>query len=104
MAYTENDIHDFAALVRQLLSKYKEMQNELQDLKTQLSDKAKDAKDMELLASASMHDYDMLKTAKMLEVSDGDLEKARKRINKLIRDVNRCITLLTEQQDDSPIE
>lgn len=104
MAYTENDIHDFAVLVRQLLSKYKEMQNELQDLKTQLSNQAKDAKDMELLASASMRDYDMLKTAKMLEVSDGDLEKARKRVNKLIRDVNRCITLLTEQQDDSPTD
>ena len=56
---------------------------------------------METLANASMHDYDMLKTAKMLEVSNGDLEATRQRINKLVRDVDRCITLLSEQQNNS---
>lgn len=102
MAYSENDINDFAALVRHLLSKYVDMQKEILSLKAQLEKQQKDAKEMELLANASMRDYDMLKTAKMMEVSDGDLEMTRKRLNKLIRDVNRCITLLTEQQSGSP--
>lgn len=88
----------FATLVRSLLDKYKSMQGELNELKQQLSKQQQDAKDMELLASATMRDYDVLKTARMLEVGDGDIESARKRVNKLIRDVNRCITLLTEQQ------
>ena len=43
----------------------------------------------------------MLKTARMLEVGDGDIDGARKRVNKLIRDIDRCITLLSEQQSDS---
>lgn len=101
MAYSEQEIIDFTTLVRQLLRKYKEMRSELADVKQQLAAQEIEAKEMENLASASMHDYDMLKTAKMLEVSDGDLMTARKRVNKLIRDVDRCITLLTEQQSIS---
>ena len=34
----------------------------------------------------------------MLEVSDTDLDTAKRKVNKLIRDVDKCITLLSEQQ------
>lgn len=40
--------------------------------------------------------YNALKMAKMIEVTDGDLDQAKSRISKLIRDVNQCITLLSE--------
>ena len=59
----------------------------------------RDAKIAELearLAQASM-DYECLKMARMIEVTDGDVEGAQKRISKLIRDVNKCITLLSEK-------
>jgi len=36
-------------------------------------------------------------TARMIEISDTDMESAQKRIARLIREVNRCITLLSEQ-------
>lgn len=39
----------------------------------------------------------MLKLAKMLTVTDGDLEVAKKRVAGLVRDVNKCITLLSEK-------
>ena len=42
-------------------------------------------------------DYNALMTARMIEISDTDMESAQKRIAKLIREVNRCITLLSEQ-------
>lgn len=100
MANSEQEIIQFTATVRLLLNKYKDMQKELSEIKQKLSEKENDAKEMEILANASMNDYDMLKTARMLEVGDGDIEKARNRVNKLIRDVNRCITLLTEQQSN----
>ena len=44
------------------------------------------------------NDYNSLKTARMLEVSDTDLDTAKRKVNKLIRDVDKCITLLSEQQ------
>lgn len=99
MAYSEQEIQDFSLLIRQLLLKYDETRQELRELKRQLAAQEKCAKDMETLANASMHDYDMLKAARIIEIGDGDLETARKHVNKLIRDVDRCITLLTEQQN-----
>lgn len=101
MAKSEQEITDFTTLVRMLLRKYTDMRQELTDVKAKLAVQEKEAKDMENLANASMHDYDTLKMAKMLEIGDGDLDNARKRVNKLIRDVDRCITLLTEQQSIS---
>ena len=101
MQYSEQEIYEFSNQVRQLLLKYKEMRQELHVMKERVSAQERDVKSMETLANASMHDYDMLKTAKMLEVSNGDLEATRQRINKLVRDVDRCITLLSEQQNNS---
>ena len=101
MQYSEQEIYEFSKQVRQLLLKYNEMRQELHDMKERVSAQERDVKSMETLANASMHDYDMLKTAKMLEVSNGDLEATRQRINKLVRDVDRCITLLSEQQNNS---
>ena len=101
MQYSEQEIYEFSKQVRQLLLKYKEMRQELHDMKERVSAQERDVKSMETLANASMHDYDMLTTAKMLEVSNGDLEATRQRINKLVRDVDRCITLLSEQQNNS---
>ena len=99
MTCSAKDIQDFSLLIRQLLLKYKETRQELREVKKLLAAQAKSVKDMEMLATASMHDYDMLKAARIMEIGDGDLEAARKHVNKLIRDVDRCITLLTEQQD-----
>ena len=45
----------------------------------------------------AQNDYNSLKMAKMLEVTDGDVESAQKRLQRLIRDVNKCITLLSER-------
>ena len=42
--------------------------------------------------------YDALMTAKMLSIADTDIENTRKKVNKLIRTINQCITLLSEQQ------
>ena len=41
-------------------------------------------------------DYDSLKMAKMIEITNGDLEGAKNRLSKLIKDVNKCIAILGE--------
>lgn len=98
MGNTEQQLTDFKALVRLLLRKYTDLKRDLNKVEDRLVVQEKKAKDMEILANATLKDYETLKTIKMLEVSDGDIDAARKRINKMIRDVDRCITLLTEQQ------
>lgn len=104
MAYSEQEIIGFETLVRQLLSKYKQLRSELADVKSHIAAQEKKATDMENLANASMHDYDMLKMAKMLEVGDGDIAATRKRINRLIHDVDKCITLLNEQNQKNQVK
>ena len=61
-----------------------------------------DERDQEILKlqkqlAQAQSDYQSLKLARMIEVSDGDMEVAQKRVAKLIRDVNKCITLLSEK-------
>ena len=43
------------------------------------------------------NDYNSLMMAKMIEITDGDMESAQRRLAKLIREVNKCITLISEK-------
>lgn len=43
-------------------------------------------------------DYQSLKMARMIEISDGDLQGAKDRLAKLIRDVNKCIAILSDEK------
>jgi hypothetical protein len=43
-------------------------------------------------------DYSNLKLAKMIEVSDSEMKNAKQRLSKLVRDVNKCIGLLSTEQ------
>ena len=42
-------------------------------------------------------DYEMLKTARMIEVSGDDVKESRAKLNQLIREVDKCIALLDVQ-------
>ena len=39
------------------------------------------------------------KLARMVAITDGDMEAAQKRVSQLIRDVNKCIALISEKHD-----
>jgi hypothetical protein len=54
-------------------------------------------KQLEAQLTQAQNDYNSLKMAKMIEITDSDLESSKKRLSKLIRDVNKCITLLSEK-------
>lgn len=101
MTNAEQEIFDFTALVRRLLRRYKDTQRELCKLKEEMEAQRQKFSEMEKLSTATMRDYETLKTVKMLELGDNDLAATKKRLNKLIRDVDKCITLLTGQQDFS---
>ena len=39
--------------------------------------------------------------AKMIEITDGDIEASKKKIQKLIRSVNRCMALLNGNEEEN---
>lgn len=97
MGATEKTINTFATRVRQMILQYHDLKQENASLYAMVDKKDAKLKQLEAQLKQVRNDYDMLKLAKMLEVTDGDLEEAKKRVAKLVRDVNKCITLLSEK-------
>lgn len=97
MTENEEKLLRFSTNVRSLMLRFKDMREENVQLKTRLTEKDAMIEQLKGELVQMQHSYNTLKTAKMLEVADGDLEAAQKRLAKLIRSVDKCITLLNEQ-------
>ena len=95
-AKTEN-LNVFTTRVRQLMLSYKAQKEENEALRGKLQERDEEIAGLKELANRLQHDYDLLKVARM-QITDGDIEEARKRLNKLIKNVNRSITLLNGQE------
>ncbi|MBR6456168.1 MAG: hypothetical protein IKS72_04465 [Prevotella sp.] len=87
----------FTTRMRQMILQFTEMKSENARLRVQAAERDGRIKELEAQLAQAKGDYENLKMAKMIEVSDHDLEGAQKRLAKLIRDVNKCITLLSEK-------
>lgn len=97
MTATEDTLNLFSTRVRQMILQYKELKKENADLYSIVDEKDKQVENLKAQITQAQNDYNSLKMAKMLEITDGDMESAQKRLQKLIRDVNKCITLLSEK-------
>lgn len=80
-----------------MILQYKDLKKENNELYAMVDERDKKIKDLQEKLSQAQENYKSLKMAKMLEVTDTDVEGAQKRIAKLIREVNKCITLLSEK-------
>ena len=97
MNANEKTLNTFATRVRQMILHYEELKKENSDLYALVAQHEEEIKDLQSQLRQEQENYRTLKMAKMLEVTDGDMEVAKKRVTKLIRDVNKCITLLSEK-------
>ena len=97
MESNEKTLNTFATRVRQMILQYEELKKENSDLYALVAQHEEEIKDLQSQLRQEQENYRTLKMAKMLEVTDGDMEVAKKRVTKLIRDVNKCITLLSEK-------
>ena len=97
MTNNEKVLAQFAARIQQLILQYKDIKKENAELYAMIEGQEEKIKTLEDHLSQAQNDYQSLKIARMIEVSDVDVEKAQQRLAKLIRDVNKCITLLSEK-------
>ena len=97
MNANEKTLNTFATRVRQMILRFNDMKKENDDLYTMIDGRDAEIKKLQKQLAQAQTDYNSLKMAKMIEITDGDMEGARKRLSKLIRDVNKCITLLSEK-------
>ena len=98
MNSNEKTIATFETRVRQLILRFQELKKENQELYTMVEKAEEEMKVLQGKLTQQENDYNALKMAKMMEITDGDLESAKARVAKLIRDVNKCIAILSDEQ------
>ena len=96
MTENEKAINTFATRVRQMILQYKELKLKNEKLHAEIEKRDAEIASLQGQLKQAALDYQSLKMARMLEISDTEVEGAQKRIARLIRDVNKCITLLGE--------
>lgn len=97
MSADEKTINTFATRVRQLILEFGKLKQENAELYEMVDERDAQIQALQEKLSQAEHDYNSLKMAKMMTISDADMEATQKRVAKLIRDVNKCITLLSNQ-------
>ena len=80
--------------VRQLIIQQKEMQDEQEKLRQQLSEKDEKILSLQIQNEELKQQYSRLKMAKYIDMADNDVKDMRGRIRTMVRDIDRCISML----------
>ena len=99
MSSNEKTIANFETRVRQMILRFQELKKENELLYATVEKNEQDLKDLRAQLTQSDNDYNALKMAKMMTITDGDLEGAKARVQKLIREVNKCIAILSDERE-----
>ena len=95
---SEKTLADFETRVRQMILQYQQLKKENMQLQQQIGEQATEIEELKARVTQADNDYNSLKMARMLEITDGNLEEAKERLAKMIRQVNKCIAILSDEQ------
>lgn len=92
---------EFEAKVRQVLAQFRVLKQENADLYAELEGRDGEIKRLKAELAQNKIDYNNLKLAKMIEISDADIKESKMKISRLVREINKCIDILsTDTEDD----
>ena len=89
----------FEAKVRQVIAQMRVLQKENDDLYKELDSKDEELKTLRAELAQSKTDYNNLKLAKMIEISDTDIKESKLKISHLVREINKCINILSSDTE-----
>ncbi len=98
MSSNQETILAFETRVRQMILHFKQLKKENLELRAQIEKGKQEINDLQAKLTQADNDYNSLKMAKMMHITDGDLESAKARVQKMIRNVNKCIAILSDEQ------
>ena len=98
MTPSEKTLADFETRVRQMILQFQELKKENGRLQALVEEQATEIEELKARVTQADNDYNALKMARMLEISDGNLDEAKERLSRMIRQVNRCIAILSDEQ------
>ena len=96
MTPNEKTIATFETRMRQMILRFQELKKENNDLYAQIEEDEKQMETLRQQLDQKQKDYEALKMARMISITDGDLQSAKDRLAKLIREVNKCIGILSD--------
>jgi len=99
MAEENKILNLFTTRMRQLILQYKEVKEQNKELLSKLQMNERENERLKKQLEQAKNDYNSLKMARLVEVTDGDIESSKRRLNNMIREVNKCITLLGGKED-----
>ena len=98
MTANEKTLKTFETRLRQMILRFQELKKENNDLCAEVENGKKEIAALKSKLEQQQYDYDSLKMARMIEITDGNLDGAKDRLSKLIRDVNKCIAILSDEK------
>lgn len=99
MTPNEKTIATFETRMRQMILRFQELKKENNDLYAQIEEDEKQMETLRQQLDQKQKDYEVLKMARMISITDGDLQSAKDRLAKLIREVNKCIGILSDENE-----
>lgn len=99
MTPNEKTIATFETRMRQMILRFQELKKENNDLYAQIEEDEKQMETLRQQLDQKQKDYEALKMARMISITDGDLQSAKDRLSKLIREVNKCIGILSDENE-----
>ena len=97
MTANEKTLATFETRLRQMILCFQQLKKENEDLYGMVEKSEQELAQLREKLEQQQNDYQSLKMAKMMEITDGDLTGAKDRLSKLIRDVNKCIAILSDE-------
>ena len=98
MTANEKMIKTFETRLRQLILRFQELKKEKADLYAMMEETEQRIKELEEQLAQMQKDYESLKMARMITIIDKDLDGAKERVARMIRDVNKCIAVLSDEK------
>ena len=95
---SEKILTEFEGRVRQLILQFQQLKQENKQLQQQMQEQSQTIEELKARITQADNDYNSLKMARMLEITDGNLDEAKERLSRMIRQVNRCIAILSDEQ------
>mgnify|MGYP000417309899 FL=1 len=92
----EELIAAFELKLRKLMSEYQSLQEQNAELKAELERKHTDLMHAHQDVLELRKNYDHLRIARNLGVSQEDRNESKQRINKMVREIDKCIALLNK--------
>jgi len=84
--------------VRQLIMQQQKMQEEQGRLLKQIADKDEEILRLQIQNEELKEQYNRLKLAKYIDMADNDVKDMRGRLRTMVRDIDRCISMLKVKQ------